>query len=112
MNALRNALSRGHRLHCYEIDSVLGEGDFGITYLAYDSNLDQPVAIREFLPSDLVTRTQDSAVYPRSGDHLDHGQSRFVQKFSHIEDNFLLGAGRLVLVLPGHMSSHFLRPRL
>ena len=47
-----HALPEGYRLHWYQIDSILGQGGFGITYLARDSNLDQLVAIKEFLPSD------------------------------------------------------------
>ena len=92
MSGHRNALSRGHRLHCYEIESVLGQGGFGITYLAHDTNLGQQVALKEYLPSDLVTRTLDSAVYPLSDDHLDTfgwglnrflGDARTLATFSH-----------------------------
>jgi serine/threonine protein kinase len=76
-----HALPEGYHLHWYELDSVLGQGGFGITYLARDTNLDQLVAIKEFLPSDLATRTQDSAVQPLSGDHTDTygwGLNRFL----------------------------------
>ncbi len=66
-----HALPEGYRLHCYEIDSILGQGGFGITYLARDSNLERLVAIKEFLPSDLAVRTQDSTVQPLSGGHTD-----------------------------------------
>ena len=34
------ALPVGYRLHEYRVDSVLGQGGFGITYLAADVNLD------------------------------------------------------------------------
>jgi hypothetical protein len=76
-----HALPEGYHLHWYEIDSILGQGGFGITYLARDTNLDQLVAIKEFLPSDLATRTQDSAVHPLSGGHTDTygwGLNRFL----------------------------------
>jgi len=76
-----HALPEGYHLHWYEIDSILGQGGFGITYLAKDTNLDQLVAIKEFLPSDLATRTQDSAVHPLSGGHTDTygwGLNRFL----------------------------------
>ena len=52
----RSALPGGFRLLWYEIDKVLGQGGFGITYLAHDSNLDQPVAIKEYLPTQLRLR--------------------------------------------------------
>jgi serine/threonine protein kinase len=76
-----HALPEGYQLHWYEIDSILGQGGFGITYLARDTNLDQLVAIKEFLPSDLAVRTQDSAVHPLSGGHSDTygwGLNRFL----------------------------------
>ena len=43
----RDALQSGFRLHWYELDSVIGQGGFGITYLARDTNLEQPVAVKE-----------------------------------------------------------------
>ena len=86
------ALPKGHRLHWYEIESILGQGGFGITYLATDTTLDTKVAIKEFLPTDLAVRTHDSAVEPMSQDHEETfawGLSRFVveaktlAKFEH-----------------------------
>lgn len=35
----RNSLQPGHRVHWYEIIEILGQGGFGITYLALDTNL-------------------------------------------------------------------------
>lgn len=40
----------------YRIERVLGQGGFGITYLATDLNLDRPVAIKEFFPQDYCDR--------------------------------------------------------
>lgn len=77
----RLALPAGYKLHWYEIVSILGQGGFGITYLARDTNLDQHVAIKEFLPTDLAVRTHDSSVQPLSEGHTDTygwGLQRFV----------------------------------
>lgn len=60
------ALPVGFRLHEYRIDSVLGQGGFGITYLASDVNLNVNVAIKEYLPADVADRATDKSVHPRS----------------------------------------------
>jgi serine/threonine protein kinase len=88
----RNALSPGYKLHWYEIKSVLGQGGFGITYLAQDLNLDRPVAIKEYLPSDFAVREGDKSVHPLSGQtqpQFEWGLERFISeartlsKFEH-----------------------------
>lgn len=40
----------------YRIERVLGQGGFGVTYLATDLNLDRRVCIKEFFPSSLCFR--------------------------------------------------------
>ena len=77
------ALPSGYKLHWYVIGSVIGQGGFGITYLALDTNLDQRVAIKEFLPTELVTRSRDSQVHPLTADHNETygwGLNRFVSE--------------------------------
>jgi len=44
------ALAAGTRLDEYEIVSIIGQGSFGITYLAEDVNLGTRLAIKEYLP--------------------------------------------------------------
>jgi hypothetical protein len=52
----------------FVVGKVLGKpGGFGITYLAWDNTLETRVAIKEFLPSDLVGRHRDHlTVVPHS----------------------------------------------
>jgi serine/threonine protein kinase/uncharacterized protein len=56
------ALRVGTRLNEFEIVSVLGSGGFGITYLATDTLLDEAVALKEYLPSELAVRGTDATV--------------------------------------------------
>lgn len=63
----RNALPNGFKLLGeYEIESMLGHGGFGITYLAKDLKLDHQVAIKEYLPNELAVRDGVSTVYAKS----------------------------------------------
>ena len=60
-------LKQGSKLLWYRIESMLGRGGFGMTYLATDTNLQTRVAIKEYLPADIAERKQDSYVLPRTG---------------------------------------------
>jgi serine/threonine protein kinase len=40
----------------YQLGAVLGAGNFGITYLAFDTMLNQKVAIKEFFPGKIAVR--------------------------------------------------------
>ena len=48
------ALPQGQRVGRYEIVSILGQGGFGITYRARDTELGRDVAIKEYLPAALA----------------------------------------------------------
>jgi EAL domain-containing protein (putative c-di-GMP-specific phosphodiesterase class I)/serine/threonine protein kinase len=61
-----DALPSGYRLHWYELQSVLGVGGFGITYLGRDTNLNQSVAIKEYFPASIVQRIDGLHVEPRA----------------------------------------------
>ena len=55
----RNSLSRA-TVALVIIGRVLGQGGFGVTYLAHDFNLNHEVAIKEYLPIGIAVREQDS----------------------------------------------------
>jgi len=62
----KNALPVGYTLAEYTIESVLGTGGFGITYLARDTSLGALVAVKEFLPHEIAMRDpKTSAVMPK-----------------------------------------------
>lgn len=65
-----SALPEGYLLNWFRVDRVLGRGSFGITYLGRDTNLDQPVAIKEFLPQDFAQRIEGATVKPLDGTEI------------------------------------------
>ena len=89
-------LPLGSILRCqYLIGRVLGQGGFGITYLAWDVDLDMPVAIKEYFPTGLVTRdisanTSVSSCQGEDSLSYEETKKRFLRegkalaKFSHL----------------------------
>ncbi|MDR0702338.1 MAG: serine/threonine protein kinase [Azoarcus sp.] len=85
-----NALPVGTRLQEYVIRSVVGEGGFGIVYLAHDTMLDWEVAIKEYLPASLATRSAGAQVEVRLAGKRElfmKGMRRFVNE-AHILARF------------------------
>jgi len=60
----KSALRSGYRLAEYTVESVLGHGGFGITYLARDTSLGAQVAIKEYLPHEIANRENKTQVMP------------------------------------------------
>ena len=56
--------------------SVASQPLFGMTYLGFDHHLDKAVAIKEYLPSDIATRTADGSVAPQASDFRGEGRAR------------------------------------
>ncbi|RKZ58870.1 MAG: hypothetical protein DRR08_15295 [Candidatus Parabeggiatoa sp. nov. 2] len=86
----RNALPTGYRLNDYQIQKVLGDGGFGITYLANDTQLNAPVAIKEYLPNEIAVREGNSTVQPKSQKDTENfawGLERFLEE-AHILAQF------------------------
>lgn len=63
---LSNALPPAYRLGEYVIESVLGHGGLGITYLARDTKLSSRVAIKEYFPQSLAFRESCSTIVPKT----------------------------------------------
>jgi serine/threonine protein kinase len=77
------ALPQGYALNEYRIESTLGIGGFGLTYLATDGNLNLQVAIKEYLPGEFALRSEDQSVKPKSDSTVDTfkwGLSRFLDE--------------------------------
>ena len=63
---LSNALPPAYKLGEYSIESVLGHGGLGITYLAQDTKLSARVAIKEYFPQSLAFRESRSTIVPKT----------------------------------------------
>ena len=77
------SLPRGYALNEYRIESTLGIGGFGITYLATDANLNLRVAVKEYLPGDVATRNPDNSVRsksPEGQETFNWGRTRFLEE--------------------------------
>ena len=68
----------------YRIGRVLGHGGFGITYLAWDENLQLRLAIKEYLPRDCASRAADGvslAIYAgQASEQFNYGLDRFLEE--------------------------------
>lgn len=87
-----NALPVGSRQAEFEVIRVLGEGGFGIVYLARDHALERTVALKEYMPAALALRGDSSQVRVRSERHRDTfdaglksfiNEARLLAQFDH-----------------------------
>ena len=58
------SLAPGNRIREFRIEKELGAGGFGVTYLAWDEDLERWVALKEYLPREWGTRLSDGSVGP------------------------------------------------
>src|SRR5450432_407001 len=88
-----HTLPLGTRLRDYEITGLIGEGGFGIVYLAWDHSLQRRVAVKEYMPSSMAARVGgSSAIVVKSERHLDTfkaglksfvNEARLLARFDH-----------------------------
>ena len=67
----------------YIIGKVLGQGGYGITYLAQDYQTKERVAIKEFFPDTMATRIGTTTVQPFSGsrgENFQYGRTTFLDE--------------------------------
>lgn len=79
----RNSLHPGYVLREFTVTEILGQGGFGITYLAHDNSLNRQVAIKEYLPMEMAVRESDASIQPVSGEYGERfscGLERFVRE--------------------------------
>jgi len=68
-----HALKAGTTIANFTITRILGVGGFGITYQAYDEDLERDVAIKEYFPSSLALRGDDGlTIAPRGEDDAEN----------------------------------------
>lgn len=78
-----NCLAIGTRLAEFEVMGVIGEGGFGIVYLAFDHSLQRTVAVKEYMPAALAARGADHGVSVRAkrhGDAFEAGLRSFINE--------------------------------
>ncbi len=75
-------LPEGYQLQNYRIEKMLSSGGFSIVYLAHDEN-NTPFAIKEYMPSALVVRTNGADVVISADENLGvfrHGLKCFFEE--------------------------------
>ena len=85
-------LPSGTYLAEFELTGMLGEGGFGIVYLAWDHSLQRRVALKEYMPSALATRTDSTQIKIKSERHRETfnaglksfiNEARLLAQFDH-----------------------------
>ena len=79
------ALGKGTYLsNRYRIDEIIGQGGFGITYVAYDEAEGKKCAVKEYFPRDSAVRLSNGKEVKTVSDEkieiFNHGLTRFMEE--------------------------------
>ena len=80
----------------YKIISTLGQGGFGITYLALQTGLERKVAIKEFFMKDLCNRDETTS-------HISVGSSGSIEMVNRFKTKFLKEARNIARLNHQHI---------
>jgi serine/threonine protein kinase len=107
------ALPTGTRVDEFRIDGLIGQGGFGIVYLAHDESLHRMVALKEYMPLELAERNGATTVRVRSQRHaatFDAGlrsfinEARLLAQFDHPSlvkvHRFFMANGTAYMAMP------------
>jgi serine/threonine protein kinase len=96
-----SALPNGTILNDYKIESILGQGGFGITYLASEIMFGRKVAIKEYYPREFAARETTLTVRPSGNqediDHFKWGLDAFEREpkfLARFKDPHIVGVQR------------------
>ncbi len=81
-------LTNENQTEKYIIGRTLGQGGFGISYLAWNANRGERVVVKEYYPATIATRDSDSKVMPLN--------AKDAASFRHGLDNFLKEAYKML----------------
>lgn len=76
-------LTNENQTEKYIIGRALGQGGFGISYLAWNTNHGERVVVKEYFPSQFVTRDSDAKIFPinlKDAHQIQHGLDNFLKE--------------------------------
>lgn len=110
----QSPLKQGEMIKEYQINSVLGRGGFGITYLATDTRLKHKVAIKEYFPltawREKQTRNVISHCSNGEADHFLIGLQRFEKEGTVLASFDHPNIVRVLRLIPENSTAYLVMP--